>query len=124
MSEGSLGACLGCAGETCCRRRALLAGLGLGALCVGCDDSATNAHTLFGNTVAEQPGETRSQAVDRMTEQYGPATIVRVYSAGMPEPWPDLNRDLGKVPLVVSFKIDPADVLSRFRRRRPARVHT
>ena len=68
--------------------------------------------TLFGSTVAQGRGETRQEAFARINAAYGPVSLVRLYAPGPPPSWHELNRDLGAVHAVISFKADPEEVIS------------
>lgn len=68
--------------------------------------------TLFGTTVWQAPGETRRDALARVDSAYGPIAVVRVFSPWLPPSWAELEESLGPRPLVVSFRLPPAVILS------------
>lgn len=68
--------------------------------------------TVFGSTVAQQQGEARAEAWSRVNATYGPVPVVRIFSDGLPPTWRELQRDLGAVDAVISFKVHPTEVLS------------
>ena len=67
---------------------------------------------LFGSTVSVRQGESLDDAVARIEGEIGRLPIVRVYSAGAPPSWADVERRAGDSAVVVSFKLAPSDVLS------------
>ena len=77
-------------------------------------DSSTAPHgrPAFGLTVSRQPGETALQAAARTRETYGSVGLARVYSDEFPPSWAEMRRDYGDASVLVSFKIEPADVLN------------
>lgn len=70
------------------------------------------ADTVFGSTVSRLPGETRADALARIDQAYGPVPLVRVYASELPPSWRLLQQQLGDVDIVISFKAQPARVLS------------
>lgn len=68
--------------------------------------------TVFGSTVAQGAGESRSEALTRLDAVYGPVPLVRVYAAGLPPSWDTLGQSLDDTQGVVSFKAHPSAVLS------------
>lgn len=84
---------------------------------VGCakvptDPTDLSGHPVFGSTVAQQPGETLGDAHTRVDAEYGPVPLLRIYSPSLPPSWATLKQDLGSVPIVISFKAPPGEVLS------------
>jgi hypothetical protein len=69
-------------------------------------------HTLFGSNLWQAPGETRRQAAARVDATYGPIGVARIFSAGLPPTWAELGRDVGRRPVVVSFRVAPDVILS------------
>ncbi|MGH3497055.1 MAG: hypothetical protein ACRDP1_06295 [Nocardioidaceae bacterium] len=68
--------------------------------------------TLFGTTLSATAGPSGVLPSSGVTSPASGAGIVRVFSAGPPPSWRSLNADTGRVPLVVSFKLPPQQVLS------------
>ena len=66
--------------------------------------------TLFGASVYEN-GRTWTDAVADSHATYGGMEVVRVFYPGLPSAWPGRAGQVGG-PIVVSFKANPADVLS------------
>jgi len=66
---------------------------------------------LCGASFNTLPGETFQQALARVDKYYGGLQMVRIFYAGLPSKWPG-KMDVGKRPIVVSFKMNPRDVLS------------
>ncbi len=65
--------------------------------------------THFGAAFQVARGEAYDEALARTDRSLGPLEVVRVFYPGPPEPWP------GKAPrrnVVVSFKLEPVDVLA------------
>lgn len=90
----------------------LLATVLVGACSAPRDASTPGTTTLFGTTVWQAPGETRRDALARVDSTYGPIGVARVFSPWLPPPWAELEADLGPRPLVVSFRLPPAVILS------------
>jgi len=90
----------------------IVASVFLGGACTRMPTPLQPANTLFGSNVWQAPGETRSDAVDRVDSTYGPISIARVFSAWMPPSWASLKHDLGDRPLIVSFRLRPSKVLA------------
>ena len=68
--------------------------------------------TLFGSSVYQESGETFQSAYDRRVREFGSMPVDRVYYPGLPKPWPG-NAGYGNGQAVfVSFKVDPAQVLT------------
>jgi hypothetical protein len=84
------------------------------------EDSATAAaaakrvpKTRFGTSVPfQRPGETLGDAVNRSRAKYGRLGVIRLFYPGMPAPWRYIRSEVGRVPINVSFKAAPADILS------------
>jgi len=68
--------------------------------------------TVFGSNVWQAPGESRPAALARVDATYGPIGIARIFSPSLPGPWDEIEAELGDLPVVVSFKLDPDQVLS------------
>lgn len=68
--------------------------------------------TLFGSTLWQAPGETGADALVRLDATFGPLRAVRLYSDGLPPDWSEIAAQVGHRPVVVSFKAEPAEVLS------------
>lgn len=77
--------------------------------------------TLFGTNLWEQPGESRGDALARLDSTFGRLDVVRVFSSWLPPWWSTLSRDVGDRPVVVSFQVPPARVLSGLADARLAR---
>ena len=73
-------------------------------------DSAEGGDTLFGASVYTA-GRSWSQAVADSNATYGGMEVVRVFYPGLPSAWPGPAGRVGG-PVVVSFKVNPVDVLS------------
>lgn len=56
------------------------------------------------------PGETYPQALARVEQQFQPQ-VLRIYDTGAPA-WPSGSRSTGNTPLIISFKLPPADVIA------------
>ncbi|HEU0100789.1 MAG TPA: hypothetical protein VFR07_00550 [Mycobacteriales bacterium] len=107
--------------HTAARTRALFATtLSAGLLAVGtatpvlaADAGAGSGGTLFGSCVQMLPGETWPEAVDRVDDTYNGLDAVRLFS-GAPADWTPAKfaSALGGREAVISFKIEPAEVLS------------
>ena len=85
----------------------LVAPLAVLALLVGCSDDPGAGRTLFGASFQRQDGEDYPAALARTDESLD-LQVVRVFYPGLPDDWPGVAPDRD---LVVSFKIDPAEVL-------------
>src|SRR6266545_145775 len=73
---------------------------------------AGGGRTLCGVSFnTELPGESYQQAFTRINKQYDGVDTVRVFYPGLPQPWPG-KLDAGTRPMTVSFKTDPAEVLT------------
>jgi hypothetical protein len=102
--------------------RVLLASLLVSALVAGCSQTSTSTSTsppeqshrptLFGTNVWRAPGEGRAQAMARVDATYGRVAVARIFSPQLPDPWPSLKREVGDRPVVVSFRLPPAEILS------------
>ncbi|MEO8108178.1 MAG: hypothetical protein ABI720_12770, partial [Actinomycetes bacterium] len=66
--------------------------------------------TLFGASVYAN-GRAWPQAVDDSNATFGGMEVVRVFYAGLPSRWPGRAGQVNG-PVVVSFKVDPVEVLS------------
>lgn len=75
-------------------------------------DNTVFDNTVFGSNVWQAPGEDRRAAITRIDDAYGPIGIARVFSDWLPPKWGLLESDLGRRPLVVSFRVPPSRVLS------------
>lgn len=97
-----------------------LTALALTSIAGGCSQSApvTPAEpplhgTYIGSTLQRLGGEDYQQARRRLTAQWGRLPIVRYFDPGPPDPWPVIRARVGVgVPVVVSFKLPPAGVLT------------
>jgi len=67
---------------------------------------------LFGGTAQRRAGETFAQAVSRVKATYGGMDVIRVFHSGVPSSWAKITADVGQTPVVVSFKMSPADVVN------------
>jgi len=68
---------------------------------------------MFGSTVYRSSGETYHQAYERVSNTFGGSLdAVRMYFRGAPGPWSQITSNVGKTPVVVSFKYDTAGVLA------------
>lgn len=76
------------------------------------DDADHVGRAVFGSTVSVRPGESIVEARARIADEIGEPPIVRLYSPGAPPAWDELILRAGDAAIVVSFKFDPAVVLS------------
>jgi hypothetical protein len=67
---------------------------------------------LLGTSAQRLAGETYVQAVARLNQTYGGLDVIRVFHTGLPVGWSKLNTDFQGAPLIVSFKMSPAQVIS------------
>lgn len=72
--------------------------------------SRSNSGTLFGASVY-QAGQSWPDAVAASDRRYGGLDVVRVFHPGLPDAWPGRSGAVNR-PVVVSFKAQPAEVLS------------
>lgn len=66
----------------------------------------------LGVSLRAEAGGGYAGALARSEDQLGRIQVARVFFPGPPAGWPDLGADPGAYDLVVSFKLDPAEVLS------------
>ncbi|WP_125611994.1 CBM96 family carbohydrate-binding protein [Actinomadura sp. WAC 06369] len=75
--------------------------------------SRTDARTLCGVSLEVDRGQTHLEALAEAERRYGRLDMVRQFYPGTPGAWPGRFGDkLGKRPTVVSFKMNPRDVLA------------
>lgn len=89
----------------------------VGAFLIGCQPGdfeyrVTGSGTLFGSTVERRPGENYQSATSRTINEFGALPIVRYFTSGPPDSWPTIRDNVGARPIVVSFKMAPADVVA------------
>ncbi len=68
--------------------------------------------TLFGTGLDQSGGVSLEAAFDRSVDAYGRPDVARVFNAGLPPWWGTLSDSVDDTPVVVSFKVPPATVLS------------
>ncbi|AKJ30119.1 hypothetical protein [Caldimonas brevitalea] len=69
------------------------------------------ADTLFGSSIYREPAdESWPNAIGRHEALFGPLPVLRLFSAGAPQPWTHASLNHGRA-VVVSFKLHPPDVL-------------
>jgi len=68
--------------------------------------------TRFGTDLWRYAGESLGEAVDRQRDRYGDLGVTRLFHPGLPASWDIIRAGIGRTPVVVSFKISPAQVLS------------
>lgn len=78
----------------------------------GSHDQHERRHTRFGSTVFEREGETYRDAFLRVQRTYGRLGAVRMFSPGLPPSWSKIRQDVGDTRVIVSFKAEPAAILS------------
>ena len=74
--------------------------------------AAKGASPMFGTTVFENPGESYRAAYQRVSGQYGKLDAVRMFFPKLPTSWTKIQANVDTTPLVVSFRADPAGVIS------------
>lgn len=97
----------------------------VGALLAGCTREAgrspstadpaswsTLPATAFGSNAWQAPGEDRRAAMARVDAAYGPVQIVRLFASWLPPRWGLVRAEVGRRPLVISFRAAPDVVLS------------
>ncbi len=67
--------------------------------------------TLFGTTVYRGAGDFE-EALARQDTAYGRLEVARIFYPGGPEPWVGSPADVADRPVVVSFKLPPAEVIA------------
>ncbi|MFD0901600.1 CBM96 family carbohydrate-binding protein [Actinomadura sediminis] len=73
----------------------------------------TDARTLCGVSLEVDKGQTHLEALAEAEGRYGRLGMVRNFYPGAPGAWPGrFGGELGKRPTVVSFKMNPRDVLA------------
>lgn len=71
------------------------------------------ARPWYGSSVYRENGETMREAYDRVRRKYGGSLdTVRMFFPGMPGSWSTIRKNVGRTPVVVSFKADPAAILA------------
>ncbi|MGH3497056.1 MAG: hypothetical protein ACRDP1_06300 [Nocardioidaceae bacterium] len=68
--------------------------------------------SLLGASVQAGHGQTKADAVARESHKFGHLSIVRLYYQGPPGSWQQIHSQVGHRPVVVSFKLDPQQVVS------------
>jgi hypothetical protein len=67
---------------------------------------------LFGVSVLGPAGTSYRQARRAADVRYGGLRVVRYFDPNTPNPWRVIRRDVGRTPVVTSFRASPASVLS------------
>jgi hypothetical protein len=67
---------------------------------------------LMGVSVLSSAGHSYRQARRAADKRYGGLRVVRYFDPNTPNPWRVIRRDVGRRPIVTSFRATPADVLS------------
>lgn len=76
----------------------------------------------FGGTVFERSGESYREAFLRVRRTYGGRLgAVRMFFPGLPGAWSTIRSQVGKTPVVVSFKAPPSEIIAG---RHDARLRT
>jgi hypothetical protein len=73
---------------------------------------STGDGTRLGLSVRLDPGGTSSTALDEVSSSVGEPAVARVFSDTLPPSWQILNAQYPDLPLVVSFKADPEEVVA------------
>lgn len=68
--------------------------------------------TRFGTSLFALAGETWHDAFLRQQRTYGRLGAVRLFYSKQPGSWESINEHVGQTPVVVSFKMNPAQVLA------------
>ncbi len=76
------------------------------------DDDDEPSDTLFGVSVRLDPTARTSAALDGVVETIGEPRVIRAFSDSLPPAWSTLEAQYGAIPLVISFKADPAAVVA------------
>lgn len=72
----------------------------------------TNAGTLFGSTLEREPGYGSGPSLTPLEVTIGTPQAVRLFYGELPESWQAIGSVVGEIPVVVSFKASPLDVIS------------
>ncbi|WP_176611712.1 DNRLRE domain-containing protein [Actinomadura sp. WMMB 499] len=79
----------------------------------GGEGGRTDARTLCGVSLEVDKGQTHLEALAEAEGRYGRLEMIRQFYPGEPGAWPGRFGDtLGKRPTVVSFKMNPRDILA------------
>lgn len=81
------------------------------AAVVGAAEQRTGGRPHFGLAVQPRGGQTYAEALAVADRRYGKLKVIRYFDPSVPNPWPQLRDLVGRRPLVVSFKMDPVDVI-------------
>jgi hypothetical protein len=76
------------------------------------DTTAPGPPTLVGVTIQPQLGQSFGAARLAAEARYGPLQVIRYFDPSLPNPWGKLARRVGKLPVVVSFKAPPSEVIA------------
>jgi hypothetical protein len=75
-------------------------------------DSGAPVPTMWGTSNYTEKGESPAGAVSRRLQAYGKPDAIRVFNAGLPAGWDEINSTYGDTSLIVSFKAPPREVLA------------
>ncbi len=74
--------------------------------------AAAAGRTAFGAVVSPRRSEDRAAALARAERDYGRLAVIRDFDRDLPDPWPELRTLLTDHAAIVSFKLEPREVLS------------
>jgi hypothetical protein len=75
-------------------------------------DAADTGPTLVGATAPTGPGVTLDAAVAAQNTKYDGLNMFRFFYSGLPAHWSKITQAVGTTPVLVSFDIAPAEILS------------
>lgn len=74
---------------------------------------SVNGHApRYGSTVFPNSGESYREAFLRSESRYGQYGVVRYFKSGLPNSWSTIQRDIDTTPAVVSFRMNPSEVVA------------
>lgn len=78
------------------------------------DDASHRAASspMFGGTVFRNDGESFAEGYDRVMHTYGGLDAIRMFYPGLPASWDRIRANVGRTPVVVSFKADLGDIVA------------
>ncbi len=86
--------------------------MSIGVLVSGLNDPKQRPFTLFGSTLPPSASGSPEHQLRQLTERLEGVDIVRLFDASLPSPWPQSVGTAGGLPVVVSYKADPDEVLA------------
>ena len=78
----------------------------------GSDDDQRRPRTAFGMAFQARPGQSYLETRRHMDRRFGRLDVIRYFHPGPPGPWSNTRRNVGKRPIVISFKIHPRQVIA------------